>query len=338
MKPTRQRKAFAFELKSSADDGTFVGVASTYGNKDLGGDIVDKGAFTKTLSERGATVPILWQHDPTIVLGKGVLTDTPQGLQIAGKLTLAVEKALECHALMKDDVINGLSIGYEVVKQKHADGARHLQELKLFEVSVVTFPMNEDAQVASVKAFDAATIDVKALQLPVAIEAGVMALLVKSGSYSARMQEAYEAIRAAFPLVYAYVDEVSEDQIIVCSDGDFFAVQVTGWNDQDEPTLGTVTPGEWVFVPRGAAMQVLAGDDAKAVHAKAIEAKASRRQTAIQDAHDALVKAGAACSETKTAATTSTPDPGAAPASAEPDLIHSLSALNDNLRRLTAAK
>lgn len=336
------RKAFAFELKSVSEDGTFIGLASTYGNKDLGGDIVDKGAFTKTLSERGAEVPILWQHDQKVPIGKGTLSDTPSGLQITGKLSLGTTKGREAYELMKDEVIDGLSIGYDVVKQKHAEGARHLQELKLYEVSVVTFPMNEDAQVSSVKRFDPSAVDVKSLGLPTAVERKIAGLLAqtKSGSYQNRIAEAYEAIRGAFPLTYAWVDDVSDDQIIICVDGDYYAVQVTGWDENDEPTLGVVTAGDWVFVPRSGALAVVADDDEKAFQRKSAEGrKAGRRhseadQTAIQDAHDALVKAGAECSDTK-AAKPGTPASGAATPSAEPDeTVHSLSAFNDTMRRL----
>lgn len=146
-----QRKAFAFDLKSANEDGTFVGIASVYGNTDLQGDVVDKGAFAKSLTERGNEVPILWQHDPRTPIGLGTLTDTPKGLQIAGKLSLGTEKGRDAYELLKDGVIKGLSIGYDVVKQKFQNGARHLQELALFEVSAVTFPANEEALVGSVK-------------------------------------------------------------------------------------------------------------------------------------------------------------------------------------------
>ena len=146
-----QRKQFDFDLKASAD-GTFTGTASVYGNKDLGGDIVERGAFTKTLRERGATLPVLWQHDQKTPCGLGTLTDTSTGLQIAVKLSLGTAAGREAYELLKDGVIRGLSIGYDVVKQKYADGARHLTELKLYEVSLVTFPMTEQATIAAVKA------------------------------------------------------------------------------------------------------------------------------------------------------------------------------------------
>jgi HK97 family phage prohead protease len=250
MKPNTPAKAlpvFAFELKSLNDDGSFVGVASVYGNKDLGGDVVDKGAFTKTLQERGSRVPILWQHDQKQPIGYGELVDTPTGLKISGKLTLAVAKAAEAHALMKDDVITGLSIGYDTIKHKYEGGARHLQELKLYEVSLVTFPMNEDARVSDVKKFDPAAVDVKSLDLPPAVHAMVSAA-IKAASLSDRIAGAYDAVRDAFPLTNAWVVEVYDECIIVSTgNGDYFSVAVTAWDD-DDPTLGDVTAVEKVYV------------------------------------------------------------------------------------------
>jgi len=144
-----------FELKQSslAQDGTFEGMAAVYGNRDLGGDVIEPGAFDKTLKDRGEKkIPILWQHDANQTIG--VIQETKDGsagLFIRGKLTLAVGKAREAYELMKDGALGGLSIGYEVIRKNEARGTRYLKEIKLWEVSLVTFPMNELAQVSSVK-------------------------------------------------------------------------------------------------------------------------------------------------------------------------------------------
>jgi len=135
----------------SADAGRFTGLASVYGNKDAQGDVVDRGAFAQTLRENGQEVPILWQHDPSSPIGIGALTDTPRGLQISGKLSLGTTKGQDVYQLLKDGVIRGMSIGYDVVRKSFENGARHLQALRLYEVSLVTFPANADALVAAVK-------------------------------------------------------------------------------------------------------------------------------------------------------------------------------------------
>jgi HK97 family phage prohead protease len=143
------------EIKSITDQGQFQGLASVYGNVDLGGDVVVAGAFQKTLADRGGEVPILWQHDLKSPIGLGKLTDTANGLAIEGQLILAdVPKAREAYSLLKAKVLRGLSIGYDSIKSDVKDGIRFLRELKLYEVSLVTVAMNELAQVSAVKAND----------------------------------------------------------------------------------------------------------------------------------------------------------------------------------------
>jgi uncharacterized protein len=75
-----------------------------------------------------------------------------KGLEIAGELVLETGKAQEAYALLKRRVLKGLSIGYDVVKDTIANGVRHLHELKLYEVSLVTLPMNELATITDLKA------------------------------------------------------------------------------------------------------------------------------------------------------------------------------------------
>jgi Escherichia/Staphylococcus phage prohead protease len=149
-----QNRAFKFELKGVSDEGVFTGLASVFGNVDLGFDVVEPGAFTRTLAHKGGEVPILFAHDTRQPIGLGKLQETAKGLEITGELVMETAKGKEVFALMKKGVLRGLSIGYDVVKDTIANGVRHLQELKLYEVSVVTFPMNELATVTSVKTED----------------------------------------------------------------------------------------------------------------------------------------------------------------------------------------
>jgi HK97 family phage prohead protease len=144
-----------FQIKSLDEAGKFSGLASTYGNVDLGGDVVVPGAFQKTLLDRGGEVPILFAHDSRQPVGLGTLKDTAAGLAVEGQLVLSVGKAKEAYDLLKAKVLRGLSIGYDAIKSDYKDGVRYLRELKLFEVSLVVMPMNELATVSAVKADDA---------------------------------------------------------------------------------------------------------------------------------------------------------------------------------------
>jgi HK97 family phage prohead protease len=144
-------KDFRFELKSLTAEGTFEGLAAVYGNVDLGGDVIEAGAFQKTLADKGGEVPILWQHDQREPIGLGKLTDSSQGLIVRGELALESPVAQKAYGLLKRGVLKGLSIGYDSVKDKMVGGVRRIAEMKLWEVSLVTFGMNPLAQVLGVK-------------------------------------------------------------------------------------------------------------------------------------------------------------------------------------------
>lgn len=149
-------KGIKFEVKEIVGDaGEFVGLASVFDNVDAGGDLVEHGAFTKTLADKNSSVPVLWAHDPSAIVGIGRLRETQQGLEINGQLVLdSNDTAKKAYALMKAGAVRGLSIGYDVTRSAMQNGIRHLKELKLHEVSLTGFPMNESAVVTAVKTVD----------------------------------------------------------------------------------------------------------------------------------------------------------------------------------------
>ena len=145
-----QQAQLILSLKTVNEDGTFEGLAAVYGNRDAGGDTIAPGAFTKSLATK-SEVPVLWQHDQREPIGVGRLMDKAEGLAISGKLVLESDVARKAYALMKAGAVKGLSIGYQIAKDAVQGGSRILQELKLHEVSVVTFPMNAQAAILAVK-------------------------------------------------------------------------------------------------------------------------------------------------------------------------------------------
>ncbi len=139
------------EIKEITPEGIFEGMLSPYGNVDEGGDIVEPGAYTKNLKEKGLTRPLLWQHKRDIPIGELSLEDRPAGLWCKGKLLMEDPDAQKAHRFMKAGIVKGLSIGFETIKDAIESGVRHLKEIKLYEGSIVTFPMNEMALITSVK-------------------------------------------------------------------------------------------------------------------------------------------------------------------------------------------
>lgn len=165
----QKRLSVAFELKEfkevKQEDGTkefeFEGYASTFGNVDKGRDVVVQGAFGKTITEfnTGAKqIPILWQHDMYRPIG-GIreMQEDTTGLRIKGFMPgeMAFVNS-EVAPLMRSKILNALSIGYFTDRYEidETEGVRKLMEVDLQEVSIVTFPMNEEAVITSVKSND----------------------------------------------------------------------------------------------------------------------------------------------------------------------------------------
>lgn len=143
------------EFKSVSADGHFEGYASLFGAEDLGRDMVMPGAFRASLAKRGPRgVKMLYQHDPNDVIGVwSTIEEDGKGLHVEGQLLGDVARAREVLALMRAGALDGLSIGYHVVKAQsdRKRGARRLIELDLWEISVVTFPMLPEARISAVK-------------------------------------------------------------------------------------------------------------------------------------------------------------------------------------------
>ncbi|MGD1925823.1 MAG: HK97 family phage prohead protease [Paracoccaceae bacterium] len=139
-------------MTETGERGRIKGYASRFGEPDQSGDTVMPGAFTASLerlqrANRG--VKLLWQHDPAEPIGiwhKVLENDT--GLWVSGEVLTDLNRGREAAILMKAGAIDGLSIGYRVVRSEpdRTTGGRLLHEIDLWEVSLVTFPMLPSAR------------------------------------------------------------------------------------------------------------------------------------------------------------------------------------------------
>jgi HK97 family phage prohead protease len=156
-RPT-EYKTFPFKVTNLDLEGrTLEGYASIFGNLDSVGDIVYKGAFSKTLKERGDKVKFLWQHDSKEPLGRPLeLVEDDKGLFIKAIIS-KTRRGIDTLELLRDGAIGELSIGYDSIKGgtdytgEGDNRIRNLKELKLYEFSLVTFAANEEAQVTALK-------------------------------------------------------------------------------------------------------------------------------------------------------------------------------------------
>ena len=155
MKATKQFTC-ALDIKQLSDKGVFSGYASVFGVIDSHNDIIEYGAFAASLKKRGQgkKVKLLWQHHADEPIGKFItIREDHYGLYVEAQLALDVQKGYEAYALLKSGTVEGLSIGYNTVKSTidEDSGARVLTEVDLWEISLVTFPANPDAQITMVK-------------------------------------------------------------------------------------------------------------------------------------------------------------------------------------------
>lgn len=173
----KERKSFPFELEEKdgvdVEERLIKGYFAVCGNFD-GKDIIDKGAFKKTLQEQGHRVKSFWIHDFHEPIGKPLeLKEVPRG-KLPQRLLERAEDATgglyaelkisrtrrgdEALTLAKDGVLDEGSIGFDSIKDKETweereDGTqvRHIRELKLFDVSPVPLAMNPAAIITDVK-------------------------------------------------------------------------------------------------------------------------------------------------------------------------------------------
>jgi uncharacterized protein len=147
-------KAVALEAKATPE-GVIEGYASLFNERDQGGDVVQAGAYTKSLSgmaNANRRVKMLSQHDAHSVIGVwDELSDDDKGLRVKGRILTQIQAGKEAYELVKAGAMDGLSIGYRTTKAKDANGARMIEKADLWEVSLVTFPMNEMSRIDAVK-------------------------------------------------------------------------------------------------------------------------------------------------------------------------------------------
>ena len=153
---TLETKDFDFQINVIEEStGVITGYGSVFGNVDSWGDVVEKGAFLRTIEQRN--IPILWQHNSDEPIGLwDEISEDDYGLKMRGHLLIDdVAKAKEAYALVKSGVVNGLSIGYIPKDYSYdVENYRHISDVNLYEVSLVTFPANEKAIITDIKSDD----------------------------------------------------------------------------------------------------------------------------------------------------------------------------------------
>jgi Escherichia/Staphylococcus phage prohead protease len=145
----------AFPRTSITPEGMVEGYASLFAEIDSARDMVMPGAFAQTLRTRGLRrIPMLFQHDPAEPIGVWLdLFEDARGLKARGRLIEDVVRAREVLALVRAGAIDGLSIGFRTVRGRidPRTRVRRLEQIDLWEISIVTFPLLAGARVRAVE-------------------------------------------------------------------------------------------------------------------------------------------------------------------------------------------
>ena len=147
------RLDMSLKVKAVEESGEFSGYGSVFGVEDSYGDVVVPGAFTESLDKK--TPAMLWQHNSREPIGVYTkVEEDSKGLYVEGKLLIDGDPlAARAHAHLQAGSISGLSIGYREQDWEYDSnlGAFKILKIDLWEISLVTFPANDEARVENVK-------------------------------------------------------------------------------------------------------------------------------------------------------------------------------------------
>lgn len=162
------------EIRADEGQPGFSGYASHFWSVDSYGTAVKPGAFTKTLKERGARVPVLLHHESTKPIGRlAELKQDKTGLAFNAVISEGTTDGRDAMTLLRDGVPLGMSFGFQTIKSRagtkddpidftqvkaKAEDVQIIEEVRLWEVSLVTFPANEQAAIHNVRAANEAAL------------------------------------------------------------------------------------------------------------------------------------------------------------------------------------
>lgn len=122
-----------------------AGYAALFGRVDAARDTIHPGAFRRTLAARQTPLPLYWQHRPQQRIGwVERAEEDARGLRVIARLDAHGSRAAH---LLQARAVSGLSFGYRARAARHDESGRHLDEIDLFEVSLVTHPLQSQARV-----------------------------------------------------------------------------------------------------------------------------------------------------------------------------------------------
>ncbi|MEQ8410621.1 MAG: HK97 family phage prohead protease [Erythrobacter sp.] len=123
----------------------FAGYAGLFDLADGDRDVIRRGAFAASIERRVRPFPLLWQHRPDQLIGEiERIAEDGRGLRVIARIDRLASRAA---FLLRKGKINGLSFGYRARDARRSEAGRELLEIELFEISLVTHPLQHGARV-----------------------------------------------------------------------------------------------------------------------------------------------------------------------------------------------
>lgn len=123
----------------------FAGYAALFDIPDADRDVIRRGAFANTLKRRNDPIPLLWQHRPDRPIGAiESASEDRRGLKVIARIENGDSRAA---ALMLRKQVTGLSFGYRARTARHSEAGRELLDIDLFEISLVSHPLQHGSRV-----------------------------------------------------------------------------------------------------------------------------------------------------------------------------------------------
>lgn len=182
------------EIRAAQNGPGFEGYASHFWSVDSYYTVMKPGAFKKTVAERGAKTPILWQHDSWSPIGRPTeLKEDKTGLYFNAHISEGTTYGKDAMALLRDDVPLGMSFGFQTIRSRSATDDDPLEwgtykgkaadievieEVRLWEISLVTFAANEQATISHVRRIEPGTLSTLIEQMRAGTLSGDLEALV----------------------------------------------------------------------------------------------------------------------------------------------------------------
>jgi len=137
--------------------GIVKGLGSVFGNIDSDGDIIEKGAYSKTIQENRNRIKYLYQHRLDKPIGKMTeLNETDSALEFVAEIAIKTRLGKDVFEMIKAGVISENSVGFRTVKEQYdqVEKVNRIKEVKLYEISAVTLAANPLALIEGVKSIE----------------------------------------------------------------------------------------------------------------------------------------------------------------------------------------